>query len=108
MLVTDSVAMLPADDRQLDFAVYGLCMLCTYMYMTYVCVRLMNSTSLIASEKLLLYLYVSTFVAAVLKLALMLTLLRPPGSKSGGTEAIYTCGVLVCGASQTLKSSGTA
>ena len=65
-----------------------------------------NSTSLIAKWKLLLNLYISTFF--VLKLVLMLIFLRPAGSPPGGTEATPPYGVPIGGASQTLKSSGTA
>ena len=64
-----------------------------------------NSTSLTARWKLLLYLYINTFL--MLKLILRLTFLRPAGSPPGGTEAIPRYGVPEVGASQTLKSSGT-
>ena len=47
-----------------------------------------NSTSLTANWKLLLYLYISTFL--VLKLALILIFLRPAGSSPGRTEVMPT------------------
>ena len=49
-----------------------------------------NSTSLSANTKVLLYLYISTFL--VLKLMLMLTFLRPVSSPPGGIEATVVCG----------------
>ena len=69
-------------------------------------VRLLNSTSLNANDKLLLYLCISTFI--VLKLTSMLTLLRPAGFPPGGSEPIPTYRALGVGVSQTLKLSGTA
>ncbi len=57
--------------------------------------QMKNSTSLTANWKLLLYLYISSLL--VLKLTLMLMLLRPAGSPSGGTAATSTSGWLVVG-----------
>ena len=68
--------------------------------------HLKNSTSLTVSLKLLLYLYISTFLVS--KLKLMLILLQPAGSSPGGTESTSTRDVLVVAASQMSKSSGTA
>ena len=65
-----------------------------------------NSISLTANMKLLLNLYISTFL--VLKLKSMLTLLRSARPPPGGTEATSTCGVVEVGESQTLKPFHTA
>ena len=77
----------------------------SYVYV-HLLLALVKNTSLTASTVVLEYLYISTFF--VLKITLILTFLLPAGSLSDGTESIPTYGVPAVGASQTLKSSGTA
>ena len=108
VLVTESVAALPKWMMETMHNIFWIIhTFCTFLHVhTHGLLQLKNSTSLTANWNLLLNLSISTFL--VLKLTLILRLSRPAGCSPGGTSATSTCGMLVVGASQTSKSSGTA